>query len=1049
MGCKVPRLLPYNKLIDQVNSIDIGKTVDVREQFCKDLEDCEKVSGCFRPLLQFLPLLASFYLELEKETGEELLWFGEVNTFQVVLEGWGPFRERGHGMCMEMLVMEKKNYSINGREIRFKFSEFPNDLKMLAFLAGELPVSAKFFLTFGNVNTGDYDDPKGTFGKGNQHKWQPWRYSKRGQILSVLTRSGRSSSSLFFAHYYSRIFSTSIQILDAGLKWKKPISTKLDVSDTKELLLRVLLAATVPVVSVPNHVSTVITCYTSAKEINPSFVRLAMKQTPSSYKKLDRLEELLLLNFESGLNLSSSSAAASAGRSSSGFSKCLLLNTRSVCNKIFDLKTLLLTDPFDIVVLTETWLNNDFDDRELRLEDYNIFRRDRCHQRGGGLLLAIKSDQHCVRRYDLEVNTEMLVFELRISNSRCLLFAVFYRPPDIGESFLEEFKRFLNNVSTTGIADIVITGDFNFPSVDWSTGSPTTADSLTETFCEMHDDYFLIQTNFHVTRPYASSSTLSYGNILDLVLTNHESIIEGTTVTANFQDLILAAVNQHVPTMKLRRNPRPPWIDNDVLRLSKTKRLAEVMVYRSKAKSAKDPLGKASLFNEFFGSVFSTKISDESFIVLHSNVVNPDLLMDVSTSNIKVKDILSRLDTNKATGVDGISASILKECAQELSPPLTLLFNLSFSSRKVSSLWKKANITPVYKADANDVVENYRSISIPSIPSKFQEKIVHRALYSHVAPYLTDWQHGFIRGRSCASQLVLTHHYWTKALDDGLQVDVVFLDFAKSFDRVSHDILLQKLCNFGISGNLLNLCKDYLTDREQRVVIEGMSCSWTVIPSGLNDNTLEETSEFCDLGLVTTERGGEQKRNRNRQLREARRWVRQADVDINAAENDMNPVTPAYSWACYKSHQAAEKALKAALYSEGANVPRVHDLVEISTYLNDSELPSLASRLQNLVGDYARMRYPGRGVSPEVYTHQMAQSALQDAKTIVGHVKSRLNLRYVPERTGHKSMESLWLLSASNSIGQVKICVIAPTKVNRTHDYRATEKPSRLESGHG
>lgn len=55
-----------------------------------------------------------------------------------------------------------------------KFSEFPNDLNMLAFLAGELPVSAKFFSTFANVSTADYDDPKGTFGKGNKHKWQPW-----------------------------------------------------------------------------------------------------------------------------------------------------------------------------------------------------------------------------------------------------------------------------------------------------------------------------------------------------------------------------------------------------------------------------------------------------------------------------------------------------------------------------------------------------------------------------------------------------------------------------------------------------------------------------------------------------------------------------------------------------------------------------------------------------------------------------------------------------------------------------------------------------------
>ena len=96
-----------------------------------------------------------------------------------------------------------------------------------------------------------------------------------------------------------------------------------------------------------------------------------------------------------------------------------------------------------------------------------------------------------------------------------------------------------------------------------------------------------------------------------------------------------------------------------------------------------------------------------------------------------------------------------------------------------------------------------------------------------MAPYLSDWQHGFVRGRSCVTQLVLSHHHWYKALDDELQVDVVFMDFAKAFDRVSNDILLQKLCNFGISDALLNWCKDYLTNREQRVVIAGKSSAWS------------------------------------------------------------------------------------------------------------------------------------------------------------------------------------------------------------------------------
>ena len=94
-----------------------------------------------------------------------------------------------------------------------------------------------------------------------------------------------------------------------------------------------------------------------------------------------------------------------------------------------------------------------------------------------------------------------------------------------------------------------------------------------------------------------------------------------------------------------------------------------------------------------------------------------------------------------------------------------------------------------------------------------------------MAPYLTKWQHGFVRGRSCTTQLVVSHHQWSKALDEGRQVDVIFLDFAKAFDLVAHDVLLQKLCNFGISGALLNWCQDYLTSRQQRVVIDGVNSS--------------------------------------------------------------------------------------------------------------------------------------------------------------------------------------------------------------------------------
>ena len=64
-------------------------------------------------------------------------------------------------------------------------------------------------------------------------------------------------------------------------------------------------------------------------------------------------------------------------------------------------------------------------------------------------------------------------------------------------------------------------------------------------------------------------------------------------------------------------------------------------------------------------------------------------------------------------------------------------------------------------------------------------------------------------------------------------VDVVFLDFSKAFDKVNRAVLLQKLCNFGITGSLLKWCESYLSNRRQRVVLDGISSSWSEVSSGV------------------------------------------------------------------------------------------------------------------------------------------------------------------------------------------------------------------------
>ena len=94
-------------------------------------------------------------------------------------------------------------------------------------------------------------------------------------------------------------------------------------------------------------------------------------------------------------------------------------------------------------------------------------------------------------------------------------------------------------------------------------------------------------------------------------------------------------------------------------------------------------------------------------------------------------------------------------------------------------------------------------------------------------------QHGFTRNRSCLTNLLEFFEFVLDKLDTGLPVDVIYFDFAKAFDKVSHSKLVSKLEDFGISGKILNWIKGWLSDRYQRVVINGQVSNWEKVLSGV------------------------------------------------------------------------------------------------------------------------------------------------------------------------------------------------------------------------
>lgn len=395
-------------------------------------------------------------------------------------------------------------------------------------------------------------------------------------------------------------------------------------------------------------------------------------------------------------------------------------------------------------------------------------------------------------------------------------------------------------------------------------------------------------------RDYGKADFTSINNELCLFLDDYTKDFDLRSVEANwtlFKETVTRLTNTYIPLRTLRSTTNSPWFTATHRRLSnKKKRLfrsakrsgcvlrweayqCAAEAYKSAVDEAKrnfcantlpkmlteNPKKFWNIINPDDKLLIKLMYSDGTPIPIHicASVLNDTFVKSFSCASIStnpdlpptfflpmdpiiidsegITALIENLKLSSSSGVDGVNSKFLKNTKIYSSIILSMLFHQSLLHGCLPEDWKVGKVIPLHKTGDAHCPNNYRPISLTSVPCKVLEHII----YSNIVNFLESnsffypAQHGFRKSFSCETQLLSFTNDLHIALDRGSQVDCIFLDFSKAFDKVSHKLLFLKLDRLNMDANVLAWIKCFLNNRSQFVQANGTDSFSSPVNSGV------------------------------------------------------------------------------------------------------------------------------------------------------------------------------------------------------------------------
>jgi len=253
-----------------------------------------------------------------------------------------------------------------------------------------------------------------------------------------------------------------------------------------------------------------------------------------------------------------------------------------------------------------------------------------------------------------------------------------------------------------------------------------------------------------------------------------------------------------------------------------------------------NPAKMANILQDQYASVFSDPNSSTIKETTH-HLPKPGV--SISTIKFSEKDLaeaIDDMDSNASTSEDDIPAIVLKRCKGSISKALLILWTNSLQSGMIPAYYKEQFVVPIHKKGSKTEPENYRPVSLTSHVIKIFERVIRKQLVGYLEKnnLFSCKQHGFRKGRSCLTQLLKHYDYILNNYLNNTETDVIYLDYAKAFDKVDHNLLLKKMSFYGIKGELYTWLKQFLTGRQQTVIVDGHHSKKTIVLSGVPQGTV-------------------------------------------------------------------------------------------------------------------------------------------------------------------------------------------------------------------